>query len=172
MECPNCNTVGSGIHDDNHLWCDNCGHAIKDEVQYVTGYCQSHFSRSQIYCRVKRFGKYITRICSDLAVLQRFHDILDLYSCFEFAWIRNIGDSTRIYFSQSPSCSRCAVCFWTSKRTWEGSKTKIESSTSFGSWRHSLTAENGRPCMRSKAAQKWWLTQSTRDLRIFGLKIG
>ena len=102
MECPNCNTVGSGIHDDNHLWCDNCGHAIKDEVQYVTGYCQSHFSRSQIYCRVKRFGKYITRICSDLAVLQRFHDILDLYSCFEFAWIRNIGDSTRIYFFAKP----------------------------------------------------------------------
>ena len=102
MECPNCNTVGSGIRDGNHLWCDNCGHAIKDEVQYVTGYCQSHFSRSQIYCRVKRFGKYITRICSDLAVLQRFHDILDLYSCFEFAWIRNIGDSTRIYFFAKP----------------------------------------------------------------------
>ena len=102
MECPNCNTVGSGIRDGNHLWCDSCGHAIKHEVQYVTGYCQSHFSRSQIYCRVKRFGKYITRICPDLAVLQRFHDILDLYSCFEFAWIRNIGDSTRIYFFAKP----------------------------------------------------------------------
>ena len=102
MECPNCNTVGSGILDGNHYWCDSCGQSIKQEVQYVTGYCQSHFSRSQIYCRVKRFGRYITRVCSDQAVLQRFHDILDLYSCFEFAWIRNIGASTRIYFFAKP----------------------------------------------------------------------
>ena len=102
MQCPNCNAVGSGIHDDNHVWCDSCGSAIREEVQFVTGYCQSYFSRSQIYCRVKRFGKYISRVCQDQSVLQSFHDILDVYSCFEFAWMRNIGDSTRIYFFAKP----------------------------------------------------------------------
>ena len=101
MQCQNCNTVG-GIRDGNHYWCDSCGTAIKQEVQYVTGYCQSHYARSQIYCRVKRFGKYISRVCQDPTVLQHYYQILDLYSCFEFAWIRHIIDSNRIYFFAKP----------------------------------------------------------------------
>ena len=102
MICSHCNTETNGIRDDNALWCDGCGHAIKSEIQFVTGYCQSHSCRTQIYCRVKRFGKYISKICSDYSVLQRYHDILDLYSCFEFAWIRNKIVSKRIYFYAKP----------------------------------------------------------------------
>ena len=101
MQCPNCGTVG-GIQDGNHHWCDECGSCIRDEIQYVTGYCQSHFSRSQIYCRVKRFGKYISKACQDPTVLSQYYDILDLYSCFEFAWQRHLGDSKRIYFFAKP----------------------------------------------------------------------
>ena len=101
MQCPYCNTVG-GILDGNDVWCDTCGRSIKQEMQYVTGYCQSHFSRSQVYCRVKRFGKYITRVCRDPAVLQYYYDILDIYSCFEFAWMRHLQQSNRIYFFAKP----------------------------------------------------------------------
>ena len=99
MQCSTCGPV-SGIQADNHIWCENCGMAIKEEVKYVTGYCQSYFSRSQVYCRVKRFGKYISRVSSDPDVLQQYHRILDLYSCFEFAWGRH--PSRRIYFFAKP----------------------------------------------------------------------
>ena len=102
MLCPTCSTEVDGIHDDNAIWCDQCGTAIKAEVQYVTGYCQSHSCRTQPYCRVKRFGKYISRVTKDASVLQNYHRILDLYSCFEFAWQRNLGRSSRIYFYAKP----------------------------------------------------------------------
>ena len=102
MHCSFCNTDTSGIRDGNCIWCDGCGHALKSEIQFVTGYCQSHSCRTQVYCRVKRFGKYISKICHDYSVLQRYHDILDLYSCFEFAWIRNRMISKRIYFFAKP----------------------------------------------------------------------
>ena len=102
MLCNNCSTEVSGIKDDNAIWCENCGTAIRAEVQYVTGYGQSHSCRTQVYCRVKRFGKYISRVTTDASVLQHYHQILDLYSCFEFAWQRNLGESTRIYFYAKP----------------------------------------------------------------------
>ena len=101
MQCPNCGPV-SGIYDENHVWCEGCGQSMKSQVHYVTGYCQSYFSRSQVYCRVKRFGKYISRVTSDPNVLQQYHRILDIYSCFEFAWGRHIGESRRIYFFAKP----------------------------------------------------------------------
>ena len=102
MLCPNCSTEVWGIRDDNAIWCDNCGTAIKEDVQYVTGYCQSHACRTQPYCRVKRFGKYITKVTNDTSVLQHYHTILDLYSCFEYAWQRNLDKSTRVYFYAKP----------------------------------------------------------------------
>ena len=102
MLCNSCSTEVSGIHDGNAIWCENCGTAIKQEVRYVTGYCQSHSCRTQVYCRVKRFGKYISRVTNDPSVLQHYHKLLDLYSCFEFAWIRNKEASSRIYFFAKP----------------------------------------------------------------------
>ena len=102
MLCNSCSTEVSGIHDGNAIWCENCGTAIKQEVRYVTGYCQSHSCRTQVYCRVKRFGKYISRVTKDPSVLQHYHKLLDLYSCFEFAWIRNKQASSRIYFFAKP----------------------------------------------------------------------
>ena len=102
MLCNRCNTEVSGIRDGNVIWCDNCGSAMKHEVQYVTGYCQSHSCRTQVYCRVKRFGRYISRVTKEPSVLQHYHQLLDLYSCFEFAWIRNKAASSRIYFFAKP----------------------------------------------------------------------
>ena len=102
MFCNNCSTEVSGIQDDNAIWCENCGTAIRAEVQFVTGYGQSHSCRTQVYCRVKRFGKYISRVTTDASVLQNYHRILDLYSCFEFAWQRNLKESSRIYFFAKP----------------------------------------------------------------------
>ena len=102
MLCDRCNTEVYGINDDNATWCENCGHAMKQNVQYVTGYCQSHSCRTQVYCRVKRFGKYVSRVTKDASVLQHYHQLLDLYSCFEFAWSRNRDKSVRTYFFAKP----------------------------------------------------------------------
>ena len=102
MLCNRCNTEVSGIHDGNMLWCENCGAGMKHEPEYVTGYCQSHSCRTQVYCRVKRFGKYISRVTRDPSVLQHYDKLLDLYSCFEFAWTRNKENSSRIYFFAKP----------------------------------------------------------------------
>ena len=102
MLCDRCNTEVYGMHENNTVWCENCGHAMKSAIQFVTGYCQSHSSRTQVYCRVKRFGKYITRVTTDTSVLQRFNEILDLYSCFEFAWNKNRPLSIRTYFFAKP----------------------------------------------------------------------
>ena len=99
--CKCCNTESTGIHDGNTVWCENCGIAMKQEMRYVTGYCQSHSCRTQVYCRVKRFGKYVSRVTKEYSVLQRYHDLLDLYSCFEFAWNRSTT-SQRIYFFAKP----------------------------------------------------------------------
>ena len=102
MLCDRCNTEVYGIHDDNAVWCENCGHAMKSDIQYVTGYCQSHSCRTQVYCRVKRFGKYISSVTKDTSVLQHYHQLLDIYSCFEFAWSRNRDKSVRTYFYAKP----------------------------------------------------------------------
>ena len=102
MLCGSCNTEVYGIYDDNAVWCDQCGHAMKSHIEFVTGYCQSHSSRTQVYCRVKRFGKYIARVTTDASVLQHFHQLLDIYSCFEFAWDKNRDKSIRTYFYAKP----------------------------------------------------------------------
>ena len=102
MLCSRCNTEVYGMHDENAVWCENCGHAMKQEIQFVTGYCQSHSCRTQVYCRVKRFGKYISRVTKDPSVLQHYHQLLDIYSCFEFAWDKNRPLSIRTYFFAKP----------------------------------------------------------------------
>ena len=102
MLCDCCNTEVFGIHSENMIWCDNCGSGIKQEVCYVTGYCQSHSCRTQPYCRAKRFGKYISRVADDPSVLQHYHQLLDLYSCFEFAWQRDKESCSRTYFFAKP----------------------------------------------------------------------
>ena len=102
MICASCSAESTGIRDGNAIWCDNCGHVLKEDIQYVTGYCQSHSCRTQVYCRVKRFGKYIRKVCKGDSVLQRYHQIVDLYSRFEFSWLRNRHLSKRIYFFAKP----------------------------------------------------------------------
>ena len=102
MLCDRCNTEVYGMHDDNCIWCENCGHAMKTEIHFVTGYCQSHSCRTQVYCRVKRFGKYVSAHVKDHSVLQHYHRLLDIYSCFEFAWSRNRDKSIRTYFYAKP----------------------------------------------------------------------
>jgi hypothetical protein len=102
MLCDRCNTEVLGINDDNAVWCENCGHHMKSDIQYVTGYCQSHSCRTQVYCRVKRFGKYVSQVTTDISVLQHYNQILDIYSCFEFAWSRNRDKSIRTYFYAKP----------------------------------------------------------------------
>ena len=100
MKCPSCNTETFGIQDGVHLWCDSCGTALKNSPVFVTGYCQSHSRKNQIYSRRKRFGKYIQSVCHQKTVLHSFYDILDLYSRFEFTWTS--CDSKRIYFFAKP----------------------------------------------------------------------
>ena len=113
MICQHCNTETCGIQDEVHLWCDNCGRALRDSPVYVTGYCQSHSFKNQIYSRRKRFGKYLRSVCHNSSVLHSFYDILDLYSRFEFTWIRS--DSKRIYFFAKPvmlrfCCEMLGLC--------------------------------------------------------------
>ena len=74
---------------------------MREQMRFVTGYCQSHSCRTQVYCRVKRFGKYVSRVANQYSVLQHYNDLLDLYSCFEFAWNRSTT-SNRIYFFAKP----------------------------------------------------------------------
>ena len=100
MKCPRCNTETFGIQGDVHLWCDNCGNALKSSPVFVTGYCQSHSRKNQIYSRRKRFGKYLQSVCHQKSVLHSFYDILDLYSRFEFTWTKS--ESKRIYFFAKP----------------------------------------------------------------------
>ena len=102
MLCDRCNTEVYGMHDDNAIWCENCGHGMKSDIKFVTGYCQSHSCRTQVYCRVKRFGKYVSRVTKDPSVLQHYHQLLDIYSCFEFAWDKNRPLSIRTYFFAKP----------------------------------------------------------------------
>lgn len=100
MICPSCNTETFGVQDELNLWCDCCGNALKHSPVWVTGYCQSHSRKNQIYSRRKRFGKYIRAVCQKTSVLQSFYDILDLYSKFEFTWTNSKSD--RIYFFAKP----------------------------------------------------------------------
>ena len=100
MRCPSCNTETFGIQDEVNLWCDNCGNVLQDSPVWVTGYCQSHSCKNQIYSRRKRFGKYVRSVCHNTSVLHSFYDILDLYSRFEFTWTKS--ESNRIYFFAKP----------------------------------------------------------------------
>ena len=102
MICDRCNTEVFRIHDDNAVWCENCGSGMEEDIQYVTGYCQSHSCRAQIYCRVKRFGKYVSRVTTESSVLPHYNQLLDIYSCFVFAWSRNRDKSKRTYFNAKP----------------------------------------------------------------------
>ena len=113
MKCPRCNTETLGIQDGVHLWCDGCGIALKSSPVYVTGYCQSHSCKNQIYSRRKRFGKYLQSVCHQKPVLHSFYDILDLYSRFEFSWTQS--KSKRIYFFAKPvmlrvCCELLGIC--------------------------------------------------------------
>ena len=101
--CSNCNTETVGIQECGHVWCPGCGSSIKTQTVYVTGYAQSHSCRTQIYSRRKRFGHYVQSVChGNFSVLQKYHDILDLYSQCEFCWLRNKQNSQRIYFFAKP----------------------------------------------------------------------
>ena len=100
MICPHCNTETFGVQDDVNLWCDCCGNILRDSPVWVTGYCQSHSRKNQIYSRRKRFGKYIRSVCRKPSVLHKIYDILDLYSKFEFVWTNS--ESNRIYFFAKP----------------------------------------------------------------------
>lgn len=113
MKCPSCNTETLGIQDGVHLWCDGCGISLKSSPVYVTGYCQSHSCKNQIYSRRKRFGKYLQSVCHQKSVLHSFYDILDLYSRFEFSWTQS--KSKRIYFFAKPvmlrvCCELLGIC--------------------------------------------------------------
>ena len=102
MECPNCKEQTCGIIDDNHLWCDKCGSAIRSDVQFLPSYQNNHNApRQQLYNRRKRFTKYIQSLGLQ-AVLTSIHAILDLYSSFEFAWVVHNNLSKRTYFYAKP----------------------------------------------------------------------
>ncbi len=100
MICPSCNTETLGIQDEISLWCDNCGNVLQESPVFVTGYCQSHSCKNQIYSRRKRFGRYLQTVCHDTSVLHSFYAILDLYSKYEFTWTNSA--SSRIYFFAKP----------------------------------------------------------------------
>lgn len=102
MECPTCKAQTSGIIDDNYLWCDKCGTAIRSNVEFIPSYLNTHNApRQQIYNRRKRFTKYIQALGLP-PVLQNIHAILDLYSSFEFAWVVHNDLSKRTYFYAKP----------------------------------------------------------------------
>ena len=100
MVCPHCGAATHGIEEGNHVWCDVCGRSMRESPMFVVGFHQSHSARSQVYCRRKRFAKYIQRVCSKPAVLQNFYQILDLYSQYELVWTRT--PSKRKYFFAKP----------------------------------------------------------------------
>jgi hypothetical protein len=102
MECPSCKAQTCGIVDANHLWCDQCGVAIRSQVEFLPSYQNCHNApRQQIYNRRKRFMKYIQSL-SIAPVLRNIHAILDLYSSFEFAWVVHNNLSKRTYFYAKP----------------------------------------------------------------------
>lgn len=102
MECPSCKAQTCGILDDNHLWCDKCGCAIRSQVEFLPSYQNCHNApRQQVYNRRKRFLKYIQSLALP-PVLNNIHAILDLYSSFEFAWVVHNDLSKRTYFYAKP----------------------------------------------------------------------
>ncbi len=112
MECPACKETTSGIIEESSLWCDRCGSCIRMNYEYVTGFQNSHAApRQQVYCRAKRFTKYIQSRCMGLpTVMQHIYDIVDLYSTLEFSWCCNRVLSKRIYFFAKPVMLRyCCV---------------------------------------------------------------
>lgn len=104
MQCASCHQQTPGIVDSNHLWCDQCGCSMADnyQLQHVSTFSNPHSaSRKQIYCRVKRFAKFVPTVCKDVEVLRNLQEILDLYSALEFTWIVEKEIKQRIYFFAS-----------------------------------------------------------------------
>jgi len=100
MECSSCGQLTPGIIDDSSLWCDKCGTCLKTQVEWVHSYDQlKRASRQQVYCRVKRFTKWVRQVCPQISNLP---DILDLYSSLEFTWGCYKKKSKRIYFFAKP----------------------------------------------------------------------
>jgi len=104
MECSRCHQQTPGILEGNHLWCDQCGVSIRAQCEFVPSFHNKHSApRQQIYCRAKRFTKYVQTTCSDEPdIMQHIHDILDLYSSFEFTWCVHKVLTKRIYFFAKP----------------------------------------------------------------------
>ena len=104
MECPSCHESTPGIIDECSLWCDKCGAQIRENYVFVTGFQNRHSApRQQIYCRAKRFTKYVQKHCRAMRhILRNINDIVDLYSALEFAWCCHRSLSKRIYFFAKP----------------------------------------------------------------------
>lgn len=104
MDCPHCHKTTPGIVDGNHLWCNMCGTSIRKQYQFVPDYNNPHSApRQQLYSRVRRFTKYIQKMCrGNPDVLGSFNRILDVYSTYEFVWCCHKEMSKRIYFFAKP----------------------------------------------------------------------
>ena len=112
MECPSCHETTSGIIEEASLWCDKCGNRIRDNYEFVTGFNNKHSApRQQVYCRAKRFTKYIQTKCNVPEVKLHIYDIVDVYSALEFTWCCHRALSERIYFFAKPVMLKfcCAV---------------------------------------------------------------
>jgi hypothetical protein len=97
MICSNCEKETEGVCEDNVIWCDCCGNAMKSSQVFVHSYCQSYGCRTAIYNRRKRFEKY-ARSFWKTDIVTSFHKILDLYSSLEFVWTSSKCKSGRTYF--------------------------------------------------------------------------
>ena len=104
MECPACHQQTPGIIDESSLWCDKCGARIREHYVFVVGYGNRHSApRQQVYCRAKRFTKYVQKHCASMKhIMEAINDIVDLYSALEFAWCCHRSLSKRIYFFAKP----------------------------------------------------------------------
>ena len=113
MECPSCHETTPGIIDESSLWCDKCGTCIRANYVFVTGFQNRHSApRQQIYCRAKRFTKYVQKHCRVMRhIMGNIDDIIDLYSALEFAWCCHRALSKRIYFFAKPVMLKycCAI---------------------------------------------------------------
>ena len=104
MDCPHCKRSTPGIIDENRVWCNRCGTSIRQQFEFVPDYNNPHSApRQQLYSRVRRFTKYIQKMCKGKAeVLESVGRILDIYSTYEFVWCCHKDLSRRIYFFAKP----------------------------------------------------------------------
>ena len=104
MECKHCGEKTPGILESNHCWCNHCGVSMETQIQYVPSYNNIHSApRQQIYCRAKRFTKFVQRTCMEKQeVMSHIQKIVDLYSSFEFIWGSHKKLTKRIYFFAKP----------------------------------------------------------------------